>query len=262
MNILHVLNGDATLAGFEQTGLDGDVVVWRGVLSEGPLEENIASAHFWKARAEWVMIPFNETAEGYQKNMLNVLTKLGEPYDEINLWFEFDLHCQANLLGIMTYLSKQTNLSEPAVYLICPGEYPGKADFRGMGELNGEELEYLYDNIRSRLSQMDFIIAVEAWNIYASRNADLLSDYLNKTTFWASLHLLKPALQAQLKRLQVNDKGLNHIEQTLLNIYNSGITTKTEIHSAFWQTEKIYGMGDLEIDIYLSNLSAKGLISL
>jgi hypothetical protein len=46
--ILHILNGDATLSSFEQTGLDGDIMVWREVLSEGPVEENIASGTFWK----------------------------------------------------------------------------------------------------------------------------------------------------------------------------------------------------------------------
>jgi len=254
MNILHVLNGDATLAGFEQTGLDGDVVVWRGVLSEGPLEENIASAHFWKARAEWVMIPFNETAEGYQKNMLNVLTKLGEPYDEINLWFEFDLHCQINMLGVIMMLSKHTDLSTPNVYLICPDSFPGMDDFRGMGELNEEQLEYLYDNICVQLGEPDFFVAAEVWKIYTGRNVNELKKYLAENTYWGNLHCLKKALQAHVKRLEVNANGLNYIEQKLLDIYNGGAKTKSAVYHAFWQTEQIYGMGDMEIDIYLDRV--------
>jgi len=262
MNILHILNGDATLNGFEQTGLEGDTLIWREVLSEGPLEENISSASFWKARQEWVCKTFNETPGGYQGKMLDELSKLSGPYDEINLWFEFDLHCQANLLGAMAYIEQQTDLSVPAIYLICPADFPGKTNFRGMGELSGEELEYLYDNIRIQLSGIDFILAAEAWQVYVSRDAENLKAYLAETNFWGSLHLLKPALQAQLKRLQVNANGLNYVEQKLLDIYNYGIKTKHEIYLRFWETEKMYGMGDMEIDTYLNKLQDKGLISL
>ena len=262
MNVLHIINGDSTKQGFEQTGLEGDTLVWREVFSEGPLGEKISSGSFWKNRQDWLCKFANETTEGYQEKVLNELTKLSEPYDEINLWFEFDLHCQLNMLGVMTYLKQQTDLSTPAIYLICPAGYPGKENFMGMGELNGEELEYLYDHIREQLSGMDFIIAEEAWNIYVSRDVDKLKHYLNRTSFWGSLHLLKPALEAQLKRLQVNENGLNYIEQKLLDIYNYGIKTRSGIHKRFWKTEKIFGMGDMEIDIYLHGLKDKGLINL
>jgi len=257
MSILHILNGDSTRHGFEQTGLEGDIMVWREVLSEGPLEENIFSADFWRSRAEWIRKTFNEQTEGYQHNVLDELGKLNGQYDEINLWFEFDLHCQANLLGVLAYMEQKTDLSLPAVYLICPSDYPGKADFRGMGELNGEELEYLFDNIREQLSPQDFIIAAGAWKAYVSKNAKMLRKFIDSTEFWGSHHSLKPALQAELKRLEINKNGLNYIEQTLLDIYQSGIRTKPEIYLEFWKTEKIYGMGDAEIDIYTRKLKLK-----
>jgi Domain of unknown function (DUF1835) len=262
MNILHILNGDATLKSFEDTGLDGDTLVWREVFSEGPLQNNVSSGSFWKARLDWICQRFGESPEGYQEKMLNQLPMLTEQYDEINLWFEFDLHCQANLLGIMTYLKQQANLSAPAIYLISPADYPGKENFMGMGELTGDELEYLYDNIRVQLNGMDFILAAQAWEIYVSRDAEKLSQYLTTTDFWGALINLKPALQAQLKRLTVNEAGLNYVEQKLLDIYNGGRKTRLQIYNAFWATEKIYGMGDLEIDIYLHTLRDKGLINL
>ena len=261
MNILHILNGDSTLGGFEQTGLDGDIMVWREMFSEGPLEENISSAGFWRNREDWICETFNENNEKYQHNVLDQLTKLSEQYDEINLWFEFDLHCQANLLGVIAYLEQKTDLSAPAIYLVCPGDFPGKKDFRGMGELNGKELEYLYDTIREQLSEKDFAIAAQAWKVYVSRDAEVLKEFLATTTFWGSQHFLKPALQAQLKRLQVNEQGLNYIEQKLLEIYNYGVRTIPEMYLEFWKTEKIYGMGDMEIESYLKKLRDKKLIS-
>ena len=260
MNILHILNGDATLKGFEETGLDGDTMVWREVFSEGPLEENIVTASFWKNRLTWVCENFNETPDGYQEKVLDQLTKLSGPYDEINLWFEFDLHCQVNMLGVMTYLKQKSDLSLPAIYLICPSEFPGKEDFAGMGELSGEELEYLYDNIRIQLSPMDFVIAESTWHTYVRCDAESLQTALSPG-YYGSLHQLKPALEAHLKRLKNNENGLNYVEQKLLDICQSGIKNKPGVYQAFWDAEKIYGMGDMEIDIYLNKLRNKDLIA-
>jgi len=260
MSTLHILNGDSTLHGFKDTGIDGDTMVWREVLSEGPLEVNIASAHFWETRSAWICKTFDDSDYEYQRDMVDKLSALSEPYNEINLWFEYDLHCQSNMLGAMNYLQQQTDLSGPAIYLICPAEFPGKPDFAGMGELNAEELEYLFDTIRVQLSEADFVIAAEAWNIYVNRDANALEKYLQDTHFWGSLHCLKAALQAHLKRLQVNADGLNYLEQKLLDIYNSDITDSKDICMEFWKTEKIYGMGDLEVMSYLKRLEEKGSI--
>lgn len=262
MKILHILNGDSTAQTFAETGLEGDALVWREVLSEGPLIEDISSAQFWKNRSDWISEAFNETPDSYGRNVIAELAKLDDTWDEINLWFEFDLHCQVNLLGVMNYLRLRTDLSAPAIFLISPNDFPGKPDFHGMGELDAGELEYLYDNIRRQLSEIDFVVAAEAWTIYIGHNAEKLKDYLGKTDFWGSLHCLKPALAAQLKRLPVNEQGLNHIEQKLLDIYKSGYHTWPEILSVFWQSEKIYGMGDMEINLYLQKLIKKGLVVL
>jgi len=262
MSTLHILNGDSTAHGFRDTGLDGDILVWRDILSQGPLIEDISSADFWKLREKWICDTFNEVADDYDKTVVTPLEKLAEPYEEINLWFEFDLHCQANMLGVMELLAKNTNLSPPKIYLICPGSFPGKPDFKGMGELNAKELEYLFDNIREELGEPDFAIAAEAWKLYVSRDAERLKKWLNETTFWGSLHCLKPAMEANVKRLRTNADGLNYIEQSLLDIYNYGYKTKNEIYYRFWDTEKIYGMGDLEIDMYLKTLIDKGLVAL
>ncbi|WP_183576609.1 DUF1835 domain-containing protein [Mucilaginibacter sp. X5P1] len=261
-NVLHILNGDAMLNSFEQTGIEGDVMVWREVLSEGPLEENIASGSFWRKRSEWISRGFDEKPDAYEEKIINELSKLSEPYHEIDLWFEFDLHCQVNMLGVILMLSKQTDLSAPAVYLICPDSYPGMDDFRGMGELDEAQLEYLYDNIRVQLGEPDFVIAAEAWNYYVNSDATQLQNWLNETNYWGNLHSLKKALQAHVKRLEVNETGLNYIEQKLFDIYDSGITTRPEIYQVFWQTGQIYGMGDMELDIYLNHLKNKGLVDL
>jgi hypothetical protein len=258
-NILHILNGDASLDGFNQTGLDGDVMVWREVLSEGPLQENILSGSFWNARSKW--ISQNEPEEEYQHKVIDELGKLNSQYTEINLWFEFDLHCQVNLLGVLRMLTLHTDLSAPAVYLICLADCIQFNNARGLGELNGDQFEELFD-AREHLNEWEFELAAEAWQLYVNNDTQGLEKWLNETTLWGGVPLLKPALQAHLKRVQINAAGLSYIEQKLLDIFNSGAKTKHAIYAEFWKTEGIFGMGDWEIDIYLNRLVEKGLIVL
>lgn len=260
-SILHILNGDAALDGFEQTGLDGDVMVWREVFSEGPLQENILSGSFWSARRDWIEKAFDATDDDYQHKVLDELGKLNSQYTEINLWFEFDLHCQVNLLGVLEMLSLKTDMSAPAIYLICLADCIQFENKKGLGELNGEQFEELYD-ARERLNEWELGLAADAWKLYVDNDTAGLEKWLNENSFWGGVPLLKPALKAHLKRLQVNAGGLSYIEQRLLDIYNSGAKNKIDIYKAFWQSEAIFGMGDSEIDLYLDKLKEKGLVSL
>lgn len=261
-NTLHILNGDATLPGFTDADIPGDVMIWREVLSEGPLLQNVASAAFWELRSDWISSTFGETPDGYHDGMIVPLEKLSAPYEEINLWFEFDLHCQVNLLGAMMMLNLQTNLSAPEVYLISPSEFPGIESFTGMGELNGEQMDYLYDNIRVQLSEYDFTLAIEAWQLYVEGNAAKLKAWIADNPFWGNMHNLKPALEAHIKRLEFDAEGLNYIHHKLLGIYQNGTHQREAIYRTFWHDEKIYGMGDSQLDIYLQLLIDKNLVQL
>lgn len=259
-NVLHVLNGDATLNGFRQTGIKGDVMVWREVLSEGPLLTNVVDAEFWNRRSAWVSSVFNESKQHYSRKVIDELAKLDKAYKEINLWFEFDLHCQVNLLGVINYIEERGDLSEPALYLICPDHYPGVEPFFGMGQLNGNQLEDLFDTIRVQLNEVDLHIAGCVWKLYSDQDTEGIRRFVEETDYWANMKHLKPALEAHLKRVQMNDIGLNSIEQKLLDIYRAGSQTRREIYKRFWDTERIYGMGDRELDLCLGHLKNKKLI--
>jgi len=260
-NILHILNGDATLYSFGQTGLQGDTLVWREVLSEGPLEEDLTTADFWNKRSDWITRNFNDTPENYGHKVINEIAKLNEPYEEINLWFEFDLHCQVNLLGVLMLLKRQVDLSQPRIYLISPDDYPEVTDFRGMGQLNGRQLENLYDG-RLSIGEVDFYIAETAWRLLVKNNMDELSQWVSTNRYWGNLHWLMAALQAHIKRRTPNENGLNTIEQSLLNIYQSGIQQRHALYEHFWRRYPIYGMGDKELDLYLTRLQTRYPISI
>lgn len=259
-NVLHILNGDATWQGFNQTGIAGDVMIWREIFSEGPLTDKL-DASFWRTRQQWMQQAFGIPEADYKEKVLQEMEKLNRPYNEINIWFEFDLHCQMNMLGVMHLLRQQSDLNERALFLICPAGVEGVTDFRGMGQLNAEQLEHLFDN-RIQLTPYDFTLAAEAWNAYLSNDAGVLEQWLHRVSFWGSLHLLKPAMQAHLRRLITNAQGLNYIEETLVDLWNRGHHTITQLYNEFSRGNSIYGMGDREVERYISKLQQKGLITL
>lgn len=251
---LHILNGDSTFHIFKGTGLTGDVLVWREMLSEGP----VSAQNLWETRSKWINEVYNEALIGYQEKVLNTVQKLKEldQYEELVLWFEYDLFCQINLIGILNILNQNTQL--PNIYLICPAEIEGMPDFRGLGELNSSQLLDLWPT-RVKLNKSDLEFASEAWDLYVANNPIAIETFLNRD--FGQLPLLKNALRAHLLRFPKAPKQLNHIEETLLQIINSGIRSKPAIYQAFWSKEPIYGMGDLQIDHVLDQLQAKGEIA-
>ena len=99
--MLHILNGDATANLFKETGLPGQVLVWREILAEGPATQTPDEKAFWRQRQEYITQSYQETTQNYHLKVLTELNRLQQlcrQQDEIILWFEHDLICQVNLV--------------------------------------------------------------------------------------------------------------------------------------------------------------------
>ncbi|WP_199138851.1 DUF1835 domain-containing protein [Pedobacter sp. ASV12] len=249
---LHILNGDATRHIFEQTALKGDVLVWREILSEGP----VSTTDLWPTRAKWISETYGETTTAYQQKVLAEIEKLNHlgQYNELVLWFEYDLLCQINLSCILNILH-QSAKQLPGIYLICPDHFDGMPNFKGLGELNPQQLASLWAS-RIKLHQSDLALASEAWQFYVENNPEQLEAFLNRD--FGQLLLLRKALQAHLLRFPQTPDGLNHIEKTLLEIIDSGTYSKPAIYQAFGEREPIYGLTDLQLGHILNQLQSKG----
>lgn len=254
MKMLHVLNGDATLASFKETSFEGDILVWREILAEGP----VAKTDLWPTRAQWICNTFGETEANYKEKVLNELEKLKSIniYPKVVLWFEYDLVCQINLIYILSVL-KETSSPALSVELICPDRFDNMPNFRGLGELNATQLTQLYPT-RKQLNTNDLNLASKAWDLYVENNPDRIRAFLQSD--FGNLSLLKKALEAHLLRFPNPNTQLNYIEEMLLAIINSGITKRSAIYEAFWLKESIFGTTDLQINFVLNQLETNGWI--
>lgn len=253
--ILNILNGDATLENFRQTALPGDVLVWREILSEGPVKAP-GTDGFFRLRSDYLASLAGASPEDYTRKVVLEYERLHgwHRYEEVDLWFEYDLTDQVNLVFLLDFF--HTHPAGTALYLICPAEVPGYPDFRGIGELSPQDLEKL-KGTRTRLTQEDLMVGARAWQAYRSGSeAEIRSAIAGDT---GSLLWLKPAFEAHLERFPGPD-GLDRIDRELLRIAGSGVRNRDEIYRIFSAANRIYGMTDLSVDARLNSLEERGLI--
>ena len=91
--VLHILNGDSTASILKQTSIEGDIVVWREMLCEGPLCKEVGSDEFWMQRYDYFKDELGVSKLEYFDKTIREIVQLEEvsDYNEVVLWFEYDL---------------------------------------------------------------------------------------------------------------------------------------------------------------------------
>ncbi|MEJ0030816.1 MAG: DUF1835 domain-containing protein [Bacteroidota bacterium] len=114
----HVLTGDSLAGTFRRTGIEGTAIISRECFIDGPVSENNPDV-FWTKRSEYVRDAFNANADEYFSSVKSEFDKIDKisTKDEVNLWFENDLFCQANM-WFTTALLNNRGLTN--VYRISP----------------------------------------------------------------------------------------------------------------------------------------------
>lgn len=252
--IIHVLNGDSTVQLLKDSGLKGGIAVWREMLCEGPLHKEFASDEFWLNRYEYFEKEIGISKLNYYDKTIKEVLKLEDltVYDEVVLWFEFDLFCQINLLAVCSYLllnfQKEVTLS-----LVCTGFVKGKKGFHSLSDFTSEEFLNLYNN-KLHLSKVNLVFADECWKLYVENDFKKLKNFNFKNRKFPYLQL---AINEHLKRFAA-ENGLNEIENKTLKIINSELSSEGEIiqNLLIWQAkETVYGFGDLQYFNYLKSLN-------
>ncbi|MBT8385267.1 MAG: DUF1835 domain-containing protein [Bacteroidia bacterium] len=252
--ILHILNGDSTKQIFSQSTLQGDVIVWREMLCEGDIDRNVGSDAFWKKRYSFFEKEIGITKLDYFDKTIREITKLEDlsNYDQIILWFEFDLFCQINLIALCSYLLKNYR-KDIQYFLVCTGQEKGTKHLHSLSDYSPHEYELLYEN-RIKLSRHDLLFAEESWHKYVENNYDELQQFnFNRS---AKFRYLQKAIDQHLERFP-DENGLNQIQHKLLEHIAAGNAEKSDIVKGVlhWQKkETVYGFGDLQYAIYLDKL--------
>ncbi|SDW26011.1 protein of unknown function [Lutibacter oricola] len=252
--IIHVLNGDSSVQLFKDSGLEGDIVVWRELLCEGPLHTKIASDEFWTKRYAYFEKELKVSRIEYFDKTIKEVLKLEDLscYNEIVLWFEYDLFCQVNLLAVCSLLLKEFRKTVK-FSLVCVGWVKGESELQTLSDFSSEEFVELYKN-KLNLSKTNLVFADESWKLYVENDKEKLQSFKFKNGKFQYLQL---AIDQHLKRFS-SENGLNEIENKILQIITDNSFSEKEIvrELLIWQhTETVYGFGDLQYVNYLKNMN-------
>ena len=185
--IVHVLNGDALLEQFPEV-IAGIRIICRECLIEGPVKAE-SSLEFYQLRKSYLSNRFPEASLDYEldiKAEFDKLVKLDKA-TELNLWFEDDLFCQANLWYTISILANHID----TVNIVRPHT---KLRY-GFGSCSKEMLLDCY-NKRQKLSTDELRLLNELWNAYTAQNSRALNQL--KTRIPNHLQFLLPAIDATI----------------------------------------------------------------
>lgn len=243
--MLHIHNGDSTAGTLRDFGFPGEHKAFHEALMDGPTPSNLSGDEWLNLRAGFLGSYWagdvDECAQDLfeEQQWLNRYTA----QDEVVLWFEHDLFCQINLIYLLDWFSTRRS-SSTRLSLICIGSFPGQPDFRGLGELTGEQLASLFDT-RHEVTDAEFSLASKAWAAYRSSNPEQIESLVKEDT--SALPFLRDALRLHLMRFPSPENGLGHVENVALKIIATGSSRFKSLFPHFARTVPSYGMGDAQL---------------
>lgn len=239
-----MLNGD-WLA--EKFPLDGEIVICREALIDGPVSEK-SEELFWQQRAQYISEGYHSTPTEYYRLVVDEFNKLRlTGLNAINLWFEHDLFCQANLWFTINFISKHVPSKE--VFLVMPTP-ADDYDWAGFGRMDKALMLKCYEN-KALLNASDKQIALSLWNAYSSHDTDALANLA--ATQSTCFPKLREVCEAHLDRVSPFKEG--RPQRRLRSIIKSGEKNFQAIFEEFKKTEGVYGFSDLQVKRMLTELS-------
>lgn len=247
---LHITNGNILTDYLRELGFKNDILTWQEMLCEGPTISKIDSEEFFEIRADFLKSYYDiEVDTNELKEELSKLDDV-EKYDEINLWFEYDLFCHINLIGVLNLLH-QKEIEKP-LYLICSGRVEGEKSLKGLGELNPDQIERHYKD-KVLLSQDDKDLAIALWRTYCGKDHNILKPYIVTNS---NFRYMSNCLKAHLKRYPHQKSGLSVLEDNILRlIRDNQINSEHHLMGYCLNYQGFYGYGDLQMKRLIDKLS-------
>jgi hypothetical protein len=239
--MIHFHNGDVVASAARRAGIPGRHVPYRETLASGPVRPNLGAQEWIEERARFL-------SEHYGENLLRVRNELLEQEQlldhvreegEVVLWFEHDLFCLANLLYLLSRLTKVHRLS----LIWCA---------RPLGTQEDTEIFQQYHS-RYAVAPAMMNAAALAWRSYISEEATDLNKLLDAD--FVDFPFLRDGFVLHASRFPSVRNGLGEVEQRALAGIEAGATDFASLFARFDQSPPRFGFGDGEFLRHLRRLA-------
>ena len=254
--MLHIHNGDSTAGTAKKADISGQHLAWREALVCGPAPGGLSEDEFRSIRARHLAGAYGVDLAKCEKELRaqeDALSRFPD-HEEVVLWFEHDLFCQVQLIYLLDWFA-QRELGNTKLSMICIGEFPGIQDFRGLGQLNEEQLTLLFPQ-RREITPAQLRLGSEAWRAYSSSNPKEIESLLESNL--GELPFLKSALARHLQRFPSVRNGLGRGENLALELVADGQHEFRSLFSEFGKREPEYGFGDAQVLFEMKRLANAG----
>lgn len=242
---LHITNGDSLNDWLLTLQIEGDFAVWREMLSDGKTTYVVGDQNFVDTRKTFFTTTYDIRTNDYEDKFVSQLEiiKNYHHYDEIILWFEYDLFCHINMVACISYLLQQQCVVP--IYLVCSGHIKGETTLKGLSELSESQLRTHFKEKRQLTSQ-DVQLADHIWKLYCGDDHTLLQPELVKEG--SNFNYLKFCIQAYKQRFPDYQSGLNKLEtQILKTIKEQKVSSERQLCGLILKDQGYYGFGDMQI---------------
>ncbi|MFC0215332.1 RNA polymerase subunit sigma-24 [Paenibacillus chartarius] len=257
--MLHIVNGDLVERKLRQGGLEGDILVWRELLTEGPAVAAPEYERLVQLRANRLERELGIPAELFarhgreQKDRLDRFTA----YEELVLWFEHDLFDQTILWFLLHYFA-ECDKGGTKLSVMSIGEFPGVPGFEGFGMLSAEQLASLF-GCWKEIGGAALDLGRRVWAAYAGGEPDAIVALLKEELLWTELPFAQDALAFHLSRFPDTGRGLGAVEATTLETLETyGPLPMQDLFVRVGKRHPLYGMGDVQYWGYLRRLCGSG----
>lgn len=243
-NLLHVTNGDSLNDRLLALKVKGDYAVWREMLCEGKTVANLASEEFRAARISFFESNYPEHAGSYDDIFGSQLAIIADAhlYEEVVLWFEYDLFCHINMLACISFL-RAINY-KGIVSLVCSGRVTGEKELKGLSQLSDQQLLAHYKD-KTTLTNHDIFLADDLWRLYCGNDHLKLKPQRAKD---ASFIYLSNCISAHKERFPHAQSGLNTLETNMLRLIRKyEIKTEKQLCGYMLNYQGYYGYGDIQL---------------
>ena len=244
--MLHVTNGDAAAEAIRSTGVDGDVLVWRDVLHEGPVPAEVDVRELREIRAGFLARCGWSTRAEALEDLTRRDERLASALDaseEVVLWFEHDLFDQLQLLQVLDRLVDARRLPRvSAIEVDLP-----------VGGMKNADLIAAYARARS-YGSAELALGRLGWEAFRADDPRDLEKLAAEGT--AELPALAAALRRLLQQFPGVDDGLSRTERQVVAALADGPLGFEELFERSQAEEDPKFLGDAVLELYLDRLAA------